>query len=126
MLVFLYQIDVTFIIIVNNTLFSFLAPYSDILFTVYCFLRCIISGRCIPVYIVCFRANCCQSLCATLVTFFITSRVMKCTYCWSTSGHMLRCVMFLCNILQCTGAFSFAKKPSLLCLMSVDQRYDAQ
>ena len=45
-------------------------------------------------YGVCFRVSCCRSLCATLATFFITSHHTKCIYCWSTSGHMLRYIMF--------------------------------
>jgi len=45
-------------------------------------------------YDVCFRASCCQSLCATRATSFVMSRHMKCIYCLSTSGHMSRYVIF--------------------------------
>jgi len=37
-----------------------------------------------------FRASCCRSLYATLVTFFITSHHMKFIYCLSTSGRTSR------------------------------------
>jgi len=70
-----------------------------VVFSVHCVLLSIFY-----VYVVCFRASCCRSLCATLVTFFITSRRMKCIYCLSTSGHMWRyniCTLWHCCVVIC-------------------------